>query len=74
MLKVIQKRTYFFLFETVTFPLVDVFDSKNNEEPEVKHKSTPIKPIPLRSILEAIHDYAFVASEYDFVNRKSFFI
>ncbi|CAF3962361.1 unnamed protein product [Rotaria magnacalcarata] len=43
---------------------IDVFDSKTGAEPEVTHKNTRIKPIPLRNILETIHDYAFVTSDY----------
>ena len=43
---------------------VDVVDGRpGNNEPEVTHKNTRIKPILLREVLEAIHDYAFVASE-----------
>lgn len=44
--------------------LVDVIDGRSGtNEPEVTHKNTRIKPIPLREVLEAIHDYAFITSE-----------
>lgn len=43
---------------------VDVVDGRSNtNEPEVTHKNTRIKPILLREVLEAIHDYAFITSE-----------
>ncbi len=38
-------------------------DSRPGTEPEVTHKNTRVKPIPLREVLEAIQDYAFVTSE-----------
>ncbi|CAF1590759.1 unnamed protein product [Adineta ricciae] len=43
---------------------IDVFDPRTGKEPEITHKGTLIKPIPLRGVLEAIIDYAFVTSEY----------
>ncbi|CAF0755909.1 unnamed protein product [Rotaria sordida] len=43
---------------------IDVFDGRTGNEPEVTHKNTRIKSILLRDVLEAIHDYAFVTSEY----------
>ncbi|CAF4047827.1 unnamed protein product [Rotaria sp. Silwood2] len=46
---------------------IDVFDSRTGGEPEVTHKNTRIKPIPLREILEAVHDYAFATSEYPII-------
>jgi hypothetical protein len=46
---------------------VDVVDSRPGPEPEVTHKNTRIKPIPLREVLEAIQDYAFVTSEYEII-------
>ncbi len=42
---------------------VDVVDNRSGTEPEVTHKNTRVKPIPLREVLEAIQDYAFVTSE-----------
>jgi hypothetical protein len=42
---------------------VDVVDNRSSTEPEVTHKNTRVKPIPLREVLEAIQDYAFVTSE-----------
>jgi hypothetical protein len=38
-------------------------DNRSSGEPEITHKNTRIKPIPLRDVLLAIHDYAFTASE-----------
>ncbi|CAF1155473.1 unnamed protein product [Adineta ricciae] len=43
---------------------IDVFDPRTGKEPEITHKGTRIKPIPLRGVLEAIIDYAFITSEY----------
>ncbi|CAF0880334.1 unnamed protein product [Rotaria sp. Silwood1] len=43
---------------------IDVFDSRTGTEPEITHKNTRIKPIPLRDVLEAVHDYAFATSKY----------
>ncbi|UJR35131.1 hypothetical protein I4U23_027902 [Adineta vaga] len=43
---------------------IDVFDPRTGTEPEITHKGTRIKTIPLRSVLEAIIDYSFVTSEY----------
>ena len=51
--------------------LVDVVDNRSGgTEPEITHKNTRIKPIPLREVLEAIHDYAFVVSEYVFLFKN----
>ena len=42
-----------------------MFDPRTGKEPEITHKGTRIKPIPLRGVLEAIIDYAFITSEYE---------
>jgi len=42
---------------------VDVVDGRFGPEPEVTHRNTRVKPIPLREVLESIHDYAFVTNE-----------
>ncbi|CAF1065887.1 unnamed protein product [Adineta steineri] len=46
---------------------IDVIDNRTTLEPEITHIRTPIKPIPLRDVLEAIQDYAFVTSEYPII-------
>ena len=43
--------------------LVDALENRTGPEPEISHKNTRIRSIPLRDVLEAIHDYGFVASE-----------
>ncbi len=61
-----SKKSVFIFFHSLNknFIEVDVVDSRSGgQEPEVTHKNTRIKPIPLREVLEAIHDYAFVTSE-----------
>jgi len=57
----------FFLQQKILIIQVDVVDSRPGPEPEVTHKNTRIKPIPLREVLEAIQDYAFVTSEYEII-------
>jgi hypothetical protein len=47
-------------------------DNRTSGEPEITHKNTRIRPIPLRDVLEAIMDYAFVTSEYEFKENKYF--
>jgi len=42
-------------------------DGRPGPLPEITHKNTRVKPIPLREVLEAIQDYAFITSEYEFL-------
>jgi hypothetical protein len=66
-----KRRFQRFSFYLLIF-LVDVIDNRTGGEPEITHRNTRIRPIPLRDVLEAIMDYAFVTSEYEFKENKYF--
>lgn len=44
---------------------LDVVDSeKRNDEPEIKHRNTPVRPILFVDVIAAIRDSAFKTSPY----------
>jgi hypothetical protein len=44
---------------------LDVVDSeKKNDEPEIKHKNTPVRSVPFIQVIKAIRDCAFKVSPY----------
>ncbi len=47
---------------------LDVVDSeKKNDEPEIKHIYTPIKPVPFIEVIVAIREYAFKVTSYPLI-------
>lgn len=47
---------------------LDVVDSeKKNDEPEIKHKNTPVRSVLFRDVVKAISDYAFKVTPYPLV-------
>ncbi|CAM4854342.1 unnamed protein product [Rotaria socialis] len=43
---------------------LDVVDSEKNDEPEIKHKNTPVRPVPFIQVILAIRESAFKVSPY----------
>lgn len=43
---------------------LDVLDSERDDEPEIKHKNTPIKPVLFIKVIVAIKEYAFKVTPY----------
>ncbi|CAF4599281.1 unnamed protein product [Rotaria sp. Silwood1] len=47
---------------------LDVVDSeKRNDEPEIKHKNTPVKPVLFIEVIVAIKEYAFKVTPYPLI-------
>ena len=47
---------------------LDVVDSeRENDEPEIKHKNTPIKPVLFIEVLVTIKEYAFKVTPYPLI-------
>jgi phosphatidylinositol phospholipase C delta len=46
---------------------LDVVDSEKYDEPEIKHKNTPVRPVLFIDVIVAIREYAFKTTPYPLI-------